>query len=333
MRFAIITQEVILRRGELAAKNEKTGKIGKNALEVLFLYTVILLHSWRNGICDRTIPELCNIYGLDKQNSYRRLKILRNKGWIEDTKKYIKPILIYRAKDKNELSTTSSESVIITHKTVDISSETDEIIFDYEEIYANSEENLSETVEITPFENDKDVIITPPKCNYYTLNAEKSVIITPPNHTTPKPVNDYSHSNIFKTNINNNGETSSIGGGGKISSENKSEFSRGECLRWVYRRIENGERIDTPERLAAWAYKSGEVDDFIYLMLYPNGTDDDGIRKPRRLDPERRERVLRDLKSLSDSEFALIEENWRETYSADDWAYFLKKYKSIKVNE
>lgn len=84
MRFAKLGEEVYSRQSELAG-------------EELRLYIIIFFHTWQDSRkCNKTLSELCAIYNLDYDNSSRRLKILRQKKWLENTKKYIRPLVGFK---------------------------------------------------------------------------------------------------------------------------------------------------------------------------------------------------------------------------------------------
>lgn len=238
-RFARVTEEVILRRKELAVEHHKTGKLGRSALETLFLYIVILLHSWETGVLDKKkFPKLCEIYELNLKNSYRRLKIMRGKGWIEDTNEYIRPLLTHRSK-----------GVTITPI------------------------STAKSVTVTPNFKANGVTVTPEKCNSYTEFGEIGVIVTPENGETSIPISDSGDAKTFlnlKSNLddNNNREKTDV----VVVEKNKfykSDFSFDECLRYVELCIAKGQTVKNAYGLAVTLHQSGDADAFIQATLYP----------------------------------------------------------------
>ena len=107
MRFAKLGEEVYARQSELAG-------------EELRLYIIIFFHTWVDSRkCNKTLSELCEIYKLDYDNSSRRLKILRQKKWLENTKKHIRPLIGFK----------TVNSTVEPDKTVNLTvNETDETV-------------------------------------------------------------------------------------------------------------------------------------------------------------------------------------------------------------
>lgn len=78
-----------MRRKELKTKEQK-----QYQFETLLLYELIVFHTfWDTGLCRKTIPEICEIWDLDYDNSMRRYKFLRQKGWVKKEGKFIRPLV------------------------------------------------------------------------------------------------------------------------------------------------------------------------------------------------------------------------------------------------
>ena len=234
-RFARIEQEVFLRRTELIDEIRKQGYH-----QTLLLYQLILLHSWGTGKCEKTLPQLCETYSLDYDNSTRRLKILREKRWVEDTDKHIRPLVAQR---KGAV-----------------------------EITADDCKNYSKpTVEITV----PTVEITADDCKNYSKTDENTVEITVNNQITGEFSDTYGDSNPslkFKPHIS----TTTTG----EKNGHLSKFSREEILRYLEIRIKSGEDIPTPHKLANWMYQTGEYDVFIRATLYPEKPEPAAVSVP-----------------------------------------------------
>lgn len=292
MRFARVTEEVYQRRHELIDKDRKQGY-----KETLLLYQMILLHSWGTGKCEKTLPELCDIYNLEYHNSTRRLKILREKKWVEDTDKYIRPLLVHRPEKKKDVKNTPTDSPYIG---------------------VNSTSDSS--VKITPL----SVKITPNECKNYTKNGENSVNFTPQNAETPYSQKDSGDANTFfksKTFLEAPAATEPPSAAA-AETNNKSQFSLEECLRWAKFCVERGDNIRNPEGLARRAHQTGDEDAFIYAALYPEGLDKGGNVVLKRLSQERLEYYVKSLQSLSEAEFD--PEEWRHDFHRDDWEYLMR---------
>lgn len=227
-RFPRTPQEAFLRRKEL---KDDDGKQGYQ--ETFLLYQIILMHSWETGTCNKTIGKLCKIYDLDYHNTYRRAKILREKGWVEIEDGYIRPLFIYLKSDETGVKTTPENGVKITPG----------------------------SVKITP--ND-GVKITTERCKIYTNSGENGVNFTPQNQTTGAS-SIVSSDSRFNLELNQDlNTTSSSNSNGHLS-----KFSIEDCLRYVEIRIAKGERIETPHKFAKWLFQSGSDDVFIRATLYP----------------------------------------------------------------
>lgn len=62
--------------------------------EELRLYVLIKFHTWSDtGVCNKTLRELCDIHGLVYNHTTERYKKLRAKGWCENSKKGIRPLI------------------------------------------------------------------------------------------------------------------------------------------------------------------------------------------------------------------------------------------------
>lgn len=263
-RFARVTEEVILRRKELAVAHHKTGKIGRSALETLFLYIVILLHSWETGALEKKkFPKLCEIYELDVDNSYRRLKTMRDRGWIEVTKEYIRPLLIHRSK-----------AVTVT------------------------DDSAKKAVTVTDDSDEKTVTVTDNYCNSYSNSDEKTVTVTVENSETSIPVVDYDDSKIL-LNLNKADSTTSTGSK-NLSQFQIEECLR--WMEWRVENGEKFDLPDR-HRIAKWAHRTGEADAFIYAGLYPEGLDKDGRVVPKRLSEEKLDYYVKNLRTMSGAEF------------------------------
>lgn len=311
-RFARTPEEAFLRHKELAEKIDEKGKPkvdkdgkplpAKGALQTLYLYQLILMHSWGNGFLDKKFSDLCELYGLEYHNSTRRLKTLRNKGWIEQTAKGIRPLLIHREKNS---------------KGVKITPEPDQSV--------NSTPETS--VKITP----PSVKITPEKCKNYTENGEKSVKITPENPATPNEISD---SGDAKTLLNLKSDLETTTTTNNSSKKELSRFEIEDCIRWIQKRIENGEKIETPHKLARWAHQSGEMDAFIQATLYPEVSeipeltyshleiDGDGFSEAQM---KEHLVVLRDIIEIGDDVREL-----KHFYTPDDWARLMKELANVE---
>ncbi len=114
MKFAQVGEDVYLRRKELKTDKEKNYQF-----ETLLLYQLILFHTWSDtGLCRKSVPEICEIWGLDYDNSMRRYKLLRNKGWVKEVvvrgEKYLRPLV--GVKTRNAPVLPDNETVDFTDK-------------------------------------------------------------------------------------------------------------------------------------------------------------------------------------------------------------------------
>jgi len=204
---------------------------GKRAAkEMLYLYMLILFYCWGTPVCKKTIREICDIHDLEYHNSTRRAKILRTKGWIEPEGKYYRPLLIYSPKSKKSVKTTPIEN----------------------------------SVKFTLVTNEKSVNFTPAECSDYTENDEKSVNFTPAYKEGISYLNTEDSEKKSETKI-----VSATTTAADETNGHKSQFSIEDCLRYIEIRIERGERIETPHKLARWCWQTGEYDLFIAAVLYP----------------------------------------------------------------
>ena len=74
MRFAKLGEEVFQRSHEIACEEFR-------------LYAYVVFHTFHDsGICQLKISQICEIYGLDRQKTYRRFKILRKDFSAEEFK-------------------------------------------------------------------------------------------------------------------------------------------------------------------------------------------------------------------------------------------------------
>ena len=76
-RFAKISERAIARQSELSGEEWR-------------LYCLLKFHTWNDsGVCNKNLRELATAYRLDYDNTTRRYKILREKGWCQNTPKGI----------------------------------------------------------------------------------------------------------------------------------------------------------------------------------------------------------------------------------------------------
>lgn len=133
-RYVRISEEVFLRRKEINR-------------ETLFLYILIVFHTWGKSTCEKTLSEICDLYQLEPHNSHRRAKILRQKGWVEKVGKYYRPLVIFKNDGLKGVNSTPEAN--------------------------------EKSVNSTPNISSKSVKTTLSECNNYTKNDEKSVVFTP----------------------------------------------------------------------------------------------------------------------------------------------------------
>ncbi len=315
-RFARISEDVLLRHRELVGEN------GKPAKETLFLYLLIILNTWSSGICEKTISEICEIYDLEYHNSTRRLKFLRDAGWVENTKKHIRPLIIHQPKDKTVKSTVpenDEKSVNFTVKEADKS-----VNFTPK----NDEKSVNFTPEkckIYTKNDEKSVNFTPEKCKIYTKNDEKSVDFTPENDETPDSINasgDPSTLLNFKTPLKTTAAANKTTAAAAADKNNfKSIFSLEECLRYAEICLKRGEPIKSLHGLAVKAYQTGNDDVFIRAALYPEQIEET-IDKPCEFDDGRFEalEILSDLKTSGEDVASM-----RQWYSVEVWDWLMKE--------
>ena len=80
-RFARVGEETFKRHAELHGEEFR-------------LYTIIIFHLLPDsGCCAKNLREISETYGLDYNNTARRYKILRLKGWCENTRNGIRPLI------------------------------------------------------------------------------------------------------------------------------------------------------------------------------------------------------------------------------------------------
>lgn len=232
-RFARTPEEAFQRRRELIDKKRKQGYA-----ETFFLYQIILMHSWARGVSEKTLNELCEIYNLEYHNSIRRLRILRDKSWVEDTDKYIRPLLIHRA--KSSVVSTPDSSVRITPPSVKIT-----------------------PVECKNYtENGKIGVIFTPE--------------NPATGDSQTVYGDAKTSFKFKPDLEGTAAARQTDDSdAAVAAEtdgHKSNFSFPECLRYAEICQERGEPIKSAHALAKSIYKTGEQDASVAAALFPEQT-------------------------------------------------------------
>lgn len=143
-----------------------------------------------------------------------------------------------------------------------------------------------------------------------------------PEHLFKGIIEPFKDQNFLQTTTAKIAVTSSTTSNGHLS-----KFSQAECLRYLEIRIERGEKIDTPHRMAKWLYQTGEDDVFIGATLYPEKpaeiiesapeiTGGDEMTEKRREGLE----ILTEMKIIGEdlSEF-------ERHYTPEDWRWLMER--------
>lgn len=221
MRFAKLGEEVYERQSELVG-------------EELRLYIIIFFHTWVDTRkCNKNLRELSKIYRLDYDNSCRRLKSLRKKKWIEDTKRFIRPMVGFK-----------TVKTAVDDQTVKFTVPDDK------------------TVEFTVEKNLETVNSTVQNCKSYSEIDVETVNSTVSSIPYIEPFKD----EIFPTAA---AAEKTAAEAAVETLPHQSIFSLSECLRYAEICKLRGEQIRSVEALATSAYKNGNLDAFISATLYP----------------------------------------------------------------
>jgi hypothetical protein len=170
---------------------------------------------------------------LDYNNSTRRAKILCKKGWIRKAGKRYIPLIVWPPLKPEPKTDENTVNFTVP--------------------------NDSKTVKFTVDETEKTVNITDFDCNIYSKQDENAVNFTVFDETYKECINSLNTENFETTTTTTTSETNG----------HKSQFPIEEIIRYIDIRIANGERIETPHKLARWMHQTGEFDVFIQATLYP----------------------------------------------------------------
>lgn len=243
MQFAKVGEEVFLRRKELKTDEEK-----RFQFETFFLYLLILFHTWDDtGLCRKSVPEICEIWGLDYDNSMRRYKLLREKGWVEEViingETYLRPL-------------------------VGVKTRKNTILPDSETVESTAQETVKSTVE----KRAKTVKSTVENCKVYSKKGRKTVKSTVAFKGITEPLKRQSQSEpttTEKTDV-------VVGKNGHLS-----KFSLEEILRYVDLCAAEGQTVKNRTGLANYLYESGEKDALISAKLFPENSEFTETEKTR----------------------------------------------------
>lgn len=254
-----------------------------------------------------------DVYDLEYHNSTRRVKILREKNWLENSTKHLRPLILHRPEEKGKATVnfTSENNVTFT-------------------LY-----NGNESVNFTPENASKSVKITPNKCNFYTKNGSNSVNFTPENAAISKEISDSDDAKTFKDLKSDLRFTTTTKNTGVVVVKNghKSQFSFEEIQAYVLICEKSGQVIKNSFGLVTHLYETGESDAIILAKLYPEQItpeqtveyDDplDGLLNHKQFDDALKVPVETQSEGFDTSD-------WERFYAPRDWARLNEDAKNYK---
>ena len=218
-RFAKIGEEAVRRQSELSGEEFR-------------LYCLIKFHTWNDsGVCNKNLRELAELYALDYDNTTRRYKSLRQKGWCENTKKGIRCAF---SEATAEITVPHSQSTV---------------------------KNAVADCKNYSSENSQTAEITVSDCKNYSLEDSETVKNAVSLNRNKEPFKDQQ--------FIDSGSREKVAAAAVETKDQKSIFSLEECLRYAEFCVRRGDPIKSVEALARYAYQSGADDAFIEAAIYP----------------------------------------------------------------